>query len=62
MPSKNIGRLSIKCEKQKIKKIQKTLADLGTRIDFLNINCIFLREKCIIFTLIFVNYSSKEIL
>lgn len=64
MPSKNIGGLGIKCEKQKnyYIKIQKTLADLGTRIDFLNINCIFLREKYIIFTLIFVNYSSKEIL
>lgn len=51
MPSNNIGGSGIKCEKQKnyYIKIQKTLADLGTRIDFLNINCIFLREKYIIF-------------
>lgn len=54
MPSKNIGRLDIKCEKQKkinyYIKIQKTLANLGTKLDFLNINCIFLREKYIVFT------------
>lgn len=51
MTSNNIGGLGIKCEKQKIiiLKIQKTLADLGMRIDFLNINCIFLKEKYIIF-------------
>lgn len=49
MTSNNRGGLGIKCEKQKIiiLKIQKTLADLGMRIDFLN--CIFLREKYIIF-------------